>query len=272
MKKYLIAIDLDGTLLPDLYTLTDFDVKVFTKLKEMGQTIVITTGRPNRSSCFVYQKFGLNTPLINYNGSLISNPSDPLYPIFSDEMKREDILRLYNMEKDRYSIFFSEHNDTIYSNIDDPKMYELMHYSSLAKLISGDLNEILDTNVHGTLILAKTGCGKLIEDDVNKNFKSIGARMWSWGPYKEIVELCSLKSSKGSAIKLVSEQLGFKKEEIIACGDSKNDLEFFDEAGTTVCLSNSEDAIKAKATYVYPVSCSDEGLAKFFVSFFNLKM
>ena len=65
MKKYLIALDLDGTLLPDLYSLTDYSKKIFNKLNELGHDIVITTGRPLRSSKFVYDAFNLKTPLIN---------------------------------------------------------------------------------------------------------------------------------------------------------------------------------------------------------------
>ena len=55
MEKYLITIDLDGTL---MYDLSSYDEETFAylrHLKSLGHKIVIATGRPLRSSYFVYQ-------------------------------------------------------------------------------------------------------------------------------------------------------------------------------------------------------------------------
>lgn len=272
MKKYLIAVDLDGTLLPDLNSLSDYAIKVFKKIKELGHTIVITTGRPHRSSDFVYNAFGLDTPIINYNGSLISNPHDSNLLIYSDEMNKDDILKIYNHEVGKYLVFFTEHDDTIYTNIDREDLYPLMHHSFKSTMVVGDLNDIIKINMHGCLILAKRGESESIKNYINTTFPKIHARVWAWGPYQEIVELYSMNSSKGSAIKMVADLLGFTKDEIIACGDSQNDFEFFKEAGITVSLSNADESIRKMSTYVFNVPVWDDGLPKFFNDFFDLGM
>ena len=145
MEKYLIALDLDGTLLPDLYSLSDYSVKVFKELSKRGHKIVITTGRPYRSSGFVYDAFKLDTPIINYNGCLITNPSNNREIIDCHEIKREDILDIYNHCKGQYTLFFVEHFDDIYSNLDGDDYRKLMHYRDGFKLNIGDLNKTLDT-------------------------------------------------------------------------------------------------------------------------------
>ena len=272
MKKYLIAVDLDGTLLPDLYSLSPYSVKVFNTLREMGHKIVITTGRPYRSSHFVYDAFNLDTPLINYNGCLVTNPSKNNEIISSDVMDKEVILDIYNKNKDKFSLFFCEAFDKIYSNLDGESYRHLMHYSDECELVIGDLNEILDTNYHGSLILGKDGKGKEIKEYVEKNCKNMGARIWRWEEYKDIVELFATTRTKGDALKEVRELLGFSKEDTIACGDSQNDFEFFSEAGITVSLNNADPSIKAISTYVYPVNCWDDGIAKFFDEFFKLNI
>ena len=272
MKKYLIAVDLDGTLLPDLYSLSPYSVKVFNRLREEGHKIVITTGRPYRSSHFVYDAFNLDTPLINYNGCLITNPSKNHEIISSDTMNRDDVINIYNKMKGNYSLFFCESFDKIYSNIDNESVRLLMHYSKESELEVGDLNDILNTNIHGSLILASDDGGPIIKEYVEKTFDNIGARIWSWGPYKNIVELFATTKTKGEAIKEVRELLGFSKEDTIACGDSQNDFEFFSECNIKVCLSNADDRIKEISDYVYPVDCASSGLAKFFNEFFNLKV
>ncbi len=272
MKKYLIAIDLDGTLLPDLYTLSPYSVKVFNRLKEEGHKIVITTGRPYRSSHFVYDAFNLDTPLINYNGCLVTNPSKNNEIISSDVMEREIVLDIYNKNKDKFSLFFCEAFDKIYSNLDGDSYRHLMHYSDECDLVLGDLNDTLDTDIHGSLILGMNGKGKEIKEYVDKNCKNMGARIWKWEEFNDIVELYATTRTKGDALKEVRELLGFSKEDTIACGDSQNDFEFFSEAGITVSLNNADPSIKRISTYVYPVDCWDDGIAKFFDEFFKLNI
>ncbi len=267
--KYLIALDLDGTLIEGLYNLKEYTIKVFKKIKELGNDLVIVTGRPFRSSYFVYKALGLNTPIINYNGSLISNPiTKEIY--FSDELDRNEVLRLYNERKEDYSLFFCEYFDNIFTNVSADQFELLMHINTLSKTYTGDLNNILKNNVHGSLILAKDGHGKILMDYINSNFKSFSARLWAWGPYKEIVELYSNYSSKGTALNCVREILKYSKESVIACGDSQNDHEFFEEAGITVSLKNADPRIKEKSTYVYDKEAEREGLAHFFNEFLDL--
>ena len=74
MKPYLIVIDLD---------FSHYDqetVDYIKKLSHEGHKIMLATGRPLRSSYFVYEALGLDTPLINYNGARVTNPKDPNYP------------------------------------------------------------------------------------------------------------------------------------------------------------------------------------------------
>ncbi|MCR5741942.1 MAG: HAD family hydrolase [Gammaproteobacteria bacterium] len=272
MKKYLIAVDLDGTLLPDLYSLSDYSIKVFQKLNELGHKIVVTTGRPPRSSLFVYKAFNLSSPIINYNGCLITNPKENNKIISSVEMDMNEIIDIYNNTKDYYHLFFCESFDDIYSNYDDENVRLLMHYNENSRLFVGDLNETLKVNVHGSLILANEGGAIKIKEYVESHFTDIATRIWEWGPYKDIVELYSLKQDKGSAIKIVRDYLGIDKKDTIACGDSQNDFEFFNEAGITVSLKNADPKIKAISTYVYDEDCADSGLAKFFNEFFDLKL
>lgn len=272
MEKYMIAIDLDGTLLPDLYSLSEYSIKVFRRLNELGHKVIITTGRPLRSSFFVYDAFKLDTPIINYNGCLISNPSQNHKVLLSKEMNIKSVMKLYNDLKGSYTLFFCESYDDIYSNIESDEVKLLMHYNDKANLYVGDLNKILKVNPHGSLILATDdGVDKMMKY-IKENLTDIGARVWKWGPYKNIIELYTLSFDKGQAIRYVREQLGFKKENTIACGDSQNDFEFFSEAGIKVSLKNADESIKKISDYVYDEDCANSGLAKFFNDFFDLKI
>lgn len=270
MEKYIIALDLDGTTIPNLYDISDYTIEVFKKLASLGHKVIITTGRPFRSSSFVYERMNLDTPIINYNGQYIHNPKDKNYVDFEDIFNRDEVLDIYNNTKDLYSHIFFESYDEIYANIDDEKIYPLMHYNDKSVLYTGDLNEILNNHVHGSLILAKKGKGKLILDYINNNHKNIGARMWSWMGFEEIVELYSLKSDKTSSFDKVRTELGFDKEHTIVTGDSMNDIYLFSDFKFSVCPSNANPLIKEKAKYVLNEDCSNDSIARFFNDYFNL--
>lgn len=55
---------------------------------------------------------------------------------------------------------------------------------------------------------------------------------------------------KGSSLALLSNDMGIKPDEILAIGDSENDLELFKVAGVKVAVKNADPELKARADYV----------------------
>jgi phosphoglycolate phosphatase (TIGR01487 family) len=55
---------------------------------------------------------------------------------------------------------------------------------------------------------------------------------------------------KGSALVRVSEDMSIRPEEVLAIGDSENDLEFLKVAGLKVAVANASPELKAQADYV----------------------
>nr|CAG8507184.1 8353_t:CDS:2 [Entrophospora candida] len=72
-----LELDIDGTSTEaDFSTLNKNLKKVLEKLKEQGHKICFTTGRNYLSALPFYDKVGLDTFLVTYNGAYINNPSD----------------------------------------------------------------------------------------------------------------------------------------------------------------------------------------------------
>ena len=74
MTKKVIAVDLDGTLLDSNSNLSDFTKETIKKISQKGHKVIITTGRPYRMALKYYKELELNTPMINFNGSLTHIP------------------------------------------------------------------------------------------------------------------------------------------------------------------------------------------------------
>ncbi len=74
MKKKMIAIDLDGTLLNQESQLSEYTISTIKKVRKQGHLVLIATGRPYRMAETFYQQLELDTPMINFNGSLVHIP------------------------------------------------------------------------------------------------------------------------------------------------------------------------------------------------------
>ena len=73
-EPHLIVLDLDDTLMTGFTSYDEETFEYLRHLKSLGHIIMIATGRPFRSSYFVYDALNLDTPLINYNGARVTNP------------------------------------------------------------------------------------------------------------------------------------------------------------------------------------------------------
>lgn len=75
------------------------------------------------------------------------------------------------------------------------------------------------------------------------------------------VDVIAKGGGKRTAVARYCEEHGWKQEEIIAFGDSENDLEMIRFAGIGVALGNAEPEVKLAADYV-TADIDDDGLAK----------
>ena len=108
MKKgYLIAIDLDGTLIQGF---DNYDKLSFELLKEIAKEnyVVIATGRPLRSSKYYYELLNLNTPIINYNGALVQHPLDKNFKKSMITVNKDDVIKILSDNKHLIDNIFCE--------------------------------------------------------------------------------------------------------------------------------------------------------------------
>ena len=64
------------------------------------------------------------------------------------------------------------------------------------------------------------------------------------------IEFVMKGCSKGLAISVMSNVLGYEKRDVIAFGDSNNDLPMFQAAGFKVAMGNGSENLKSQADYV----------------------
>lgn len=77
------------------------------------------------------------------------------------------------------------------------------------------------------------------------------------------VEVMVEGKNKGTAIKDMIDELGISADEILAVGDSFNDIGMFKLAGHTVAMKNAPDEIKAMTDEVTEFTNDEEGLYRY---------
>ena len=232
MSKKLIALDMDGTLLNSKHRITDKTKEVLKKAIKDGHIVVISSGRPWRAIKDYYQDLGCNGPVITLNGMHTFNPCDSSFKELKYILKKDDVLDIVDRAKDIITDLCSESESQTYLGFH--KEY-LNAYFPYMRPIYGDFRLILKEDVYTAIFDCNAkDLGKL-EEIANSHYP-IKWRKWCGSSYSE---LYIDGVNKGSCLKYIQEQLGIKKEDTIAFGDSINDLEMFNEAGVRYLMSNT---------------------------------
>lgn len=262
MEKYLIAIDLDGTLLEDWQTVSKETIDYLKKVRSFGHEIVLATGRPFRSSEKFYDQLELTTPLVNYNGGLVTSKHDKNFQGYSLTVDFDAIQDIFHNTKDYIKNAFGEVKDDIYLWRDTEEIQPLLHNFNGARLFVGDFEETLTEPTNGFIIIAKDGKGHLIEEYVRTKYKDkVLCRNWG-SHYNFIIELFSPETNKGNALEYVSKYLGFKREQIIAFGDAHNDIEMLQYAARGIAMKNAQNSLLEVADEVTEFTNTENGLIK----------
>ena len=83
---------------------------------------------------------------------------------------------------------------------------------------------------------------------------------------KNNLEIGGATTSKAEALRKMGELLGIKQEEMMAIGDSPNDIEMLKAAGMSVAVGNAEEEVKEQASYISADNDNDgvaEAIEKF---------
>ncbi|MDD3106711.1 MAG: HAD family hydrolase [Bacilli bacterium] len=265
-KPYLIAVDLDGTLIANF---DHYDKKSFEYLKELAKEhyVVIATGRPYRSSIFYYDLLQLKTPIVNYNGALVQNPHDRAFPKTMITIDRNIIRSLISDNEDILINVFCEIEDDIFLWRETQEIVPYLHISG-GVLTVGNFDLILHKDPNGAIIIAKCGSEERLKAYLqNKYPNQVNIRFW----YNEdlaIAEIYNPLTSKGNAIAEIAKYYSIPQQRIIAIGDAHNDLEMIQYAHIGVVMGEGHPDLVSVAKY-HTLPLSENGVYHFLNEFFK---
>lgn len=262
MKYKLIAIDMDGTLLNSENKVSNRTKDAIVKAKDRGVHVVLATGRILKSAKSYSKKLNLANPIVASNGGImIDEYSNVIYKNPLDKKSIKEIVKLAGQSNvychlyDETKFYSSEKVEDVlafYSEGDENMSIELELFKNI-----DDLLNVEDLNIY-KLIFIDNDIEKL--QDFRKKISTVENINIS-SSWANNVEAMGLNVSKGEAIKKLAESLDLELCEVMAIGDSENDLSMLDIAGLSVAMGNGADSIKDKVDFVTDTNDND-GVAK----------
>lgn len=247
MKYRLIAIDMDDTLLNTNHQVSKENEEALHTLEDMGIKVVFCSGRPTPS--LVKKKNHLKHPeatyLISFNGAAI-HQLDGMVELFSSGLSVKAAHTIVRTAR-KYNITAQTYKGTLfYTEKHTPEADEYSRISGLSYEAVGKLEDfinegplkILLNGSHETLVKLK----KELEPQA-MDFNMVFSK-------PHYLEFLNPKTHKGSALAILGEKLGIKADEMIAMGDSYNDIEMLEYAGLGIAVANARKEVKAAADMI----------------------
>lgn len=268
MNYKIIALDYDGTLLSDKKTILPETLAALKKAHDNGIILLPATGR------MLWGIYQICIPEFDYaiacNGAAVYNLKTKEC-IIEHTLKKEKALyildKIYN-----YDISIDAFiNGNAYKDKSDADMIEKFHLSPEMKVFMkksrnyvNDLREFIQSenkNVQKfTLNFTPDSNGVgLYRKEVFDILKEIPDITVVCGGMNNL-EITEKGVSKGKALLEFGELMGVKQNEIMAFGDSENDLEMIKNAGMGIAMKNSIPEVIENADYV-TLSNNDNGIA-----------
>src|SRR5690606_2977491 len=231
----LIALDMDGTLLTNDHQVDVRTKAAIQKAMDKGVHVVLSTGRSFGTCYPIAKELELTSYLVTCNGGEIWTMEQEL--LEQHLLDTEVMEKLWNLGTglgaymwmiSTEGFFRGERPDNFY----DYKWLKIGFESS-------------DTDKLDLIIKEMSLLGDFeITNSLPTN-----------------IEVNPLGVSKARALHRVCEEIGISMDEVMACGDSLNDIKMIQEAGVGVAMGNAQEAIKKVANHTTDTN-NNYGVAK----------
>lgn len=236
----LIALDMDGTLVNDEGMVSPENEKAIDLAKEKGIHVVLSTGRSLRTCRDISDQLGRSSYLVTVNGGDIYDKEYNL--VHGTPLDTELVKELWKLKEthDKDSVYFWSSTSQGLFNSHNPFDGKIEDYNWLKFGF-----DIKDDEVR-----------KVVLDELMNNE---ALEVSNSSPTN--IEINPAGVNKAAALVKVCEWLGLSMDQVMACGDSLNDIAMIREAGIGVAMGNAQEVVKEAADWVTGRN-TDHGVAQ----------
>lgn len=256
MAIRLLAVDLDDTLLNEKSEVSAANKEAIQEAVRRGVIVTIATGRMFESAQKIAKEIGIDAALIAYNGALVQTAvsEEVLMKQCLDEDAAQAVLDLFR-EKGWYIQLYRGDKLYVDTVTDDTRDYEDRVKTKAVAI--GDALYADPKNILKMLAINDAEKLDFVEQTVQSAFRG---KVFAPRSRPRLLEIVNAKVNKGEALRFVAERFGVKREEVMAIGDSNNDIAMLEYAGVGVAMENASERVKEVAD-VMTKSNKEDGVA-----------
>lgn len=237
---YVVASDLDGTLLSPDHRLTPYTKETLNLLTKRDIHFVFATGRHHIDVSQMRDELDIDAYMITSNGARVHNSVGEL--VFSHNLDADIANDLFAIKyNDPHILTNVYRDDEWFISRDYPEELRFFHESTF------------NYRLFEPGLLDAEGISKVFFtcDDADKLLPLEQAILARWGDrvnvsfsFPTCLEVMAGGVSKGHALEAVSKALGYSLKECVSFGDGLNDKEMLAMAGKGCIMSNAHQRLK----------------------------
>jgi hypothetical protein len=262
MTSYkLLVLDVDGTLIgPGAYP-SQGVTEAIAAAKAKGVQVALGTGRATEACYHLFRHLELDGLHIVFEGAAVVEwPSNDI--VFLQALPPRAAQRLVELSREQ-DLFVEVYAHDYYFIEKDGQLAKQQQEKLRIKPLVTDLMSLVSRiKIVKAQLLAVNQEEKQRVDLITQEMQPLCKISWSLDPSNNIYfgNAISRYVSKGSALQDVMDYQGLDPSQVIAIGDSFNDLPVFEVVGTKIAMGHAPPELQKLATWVAP-TVDDDGVA-----------
>lgn len=260
MNYKILVLDLDGTLTNHDKVITSRTKKALMEAQKRGIIIVLASGRPTYGVMPLAEELELEKYggyILSFNGGIIFN-CRTRETVFQKKLPVESNAQIIHLaEQEKVAILTYEDSWIISNNPDSPYVKKESEINHLK------VRRIDDMAAHTTFRVPKflmVGDGDYLAGVEVRVRDALGDDFSVYRSEAFFLEILPKGIDKAQCLEQLLELLGLVPQQMIACGDSYNDISMIQFAGLGVAMENAIPPLKEVADYI-TLSNDEDGVA-----------
>ncbi len=245
MRYKALALDLDGTLLTSQESVSERNMRALEAARAAGMQIILASARWYQLAERVARDVQAAPPVVACSGAQVRR-LDTGVDLLDVRLPVEFVSALYPICDAERSISTVVLDETVVVKMDKAPA------QSLAPKEMRFTTSLADEAERPRIALIQ---GTDAVERIRRELEPVwGDRVHFItsisGHGKPILTLTAMGAHKGKALAVACDDLGIGVEDVVAFGDSGNDLEMFKVAGASVAMGQADEELKSAATFV----------------------
>lgn len=256
MTYKMIVLDMDDTLLRDDHTISPRTKKALLDAQQAGVKVVLASGRPTYAMVDVAKELELDkygSFILSFNGGRITDYRTN-EEVYAKALSKETMHEMIDISKREDVYIHTYIGNDIVTEKNNPYTLIEKEITAMEIVEVSSLKDAVTEPVVKALMLEEPEKLALVEKKLQQEFAGKLSIMRSKPFFLEVTEN---GVDKGQSLDYLIQQLGIKQEEVIAMGDSYNDVSMIKFAGLGVAMGNAPQDIKDLANHVTETNMND---------------